>query len=84
MVARCISEGLVRDQRLAVDASLIEADANRQNATEIGVTVEEYETRLVIWPARETGELGVLATGLNRSQIAIRRMEANGRERRKC
>ncbi|MGJ8531917.1 MAG: hypothetical protein ACSHYC_07015 [Alphaproteobacteria bacterium] len=57
MIARYISGGLVSDQRLAVDASLIEADANRQNATEIGVTVEEYETRLVIWPARETGEL---------------------------
>lgn len=84
MVARCISEGLVRDQRLAVDASLIKADANRQNATEIGVTVGEYEDRHVSWPARETGELGVLATGLDRAQIAIRRMAANGRERRKC
>ena len=29
-VARCISEGLVSGQRMAVDASLIEADANRQ------------------------------------------------------
>lgn len=57
MVARCISGGLVSDQGLAVDASLIEADANRQNSTKIGVTVEEYETRLVSWPARETGEL---------------------------
>ena len=29
-VARCIEEGLVSGQRMAVDASLIEADANRQ------------------------------------------------------
>ncbi len=29
-VARCITEGLVSGQRMAVDASLIEADANRQ------------------------------------------------------
>lgn len=29
-VARCIAEGLVSGQRLAVDASLIEADANKQ------------------------------------------------------
>jgi len=32
-VARCIAEGLVSGQRFAVDASLIEADANKQNAT---------------------------------------------------
>jgi len=32
-VARCIAEGLVSGQRLAVDASLIEADTNRQNST---------------------------------------------------
>lgn len=31
-VARCIEEGLVSGQRLAVDASLIEADANKQNS----------------------------------------------------
>src|SRR6056297_2214886 len=30
VVARCIAEGLVSGQRLAVDASLIEADANKQ------------------------------------------------------
>ena len=29
-VARCIQEGLVSGQRMAVDASLIEADANKQ------------------------------------------------------
>jgi len=29
-IARCIAEGLVSGQRMAVDASLIEADANRQ------------------------------------------------------
>ena len=32
-VARCISGGLVSGQRLAADASLIEADANKQNST---------------------------------------------------
>lgn len=32
-VARCIKEGLVSGQRMAVDASLIEADANKQNST---------------------------------------------------
>ena len=32
-VARCISDGLVSGQRLAADASLIEADANKQNST---------------------------------------------------
>jgi transposase len=32
-VARCIAEGLVSGQRMAVDASLIEADANKQNWT---------------------------------------------------
>ena len=31
-VARCIEEGLVSGQRLAADASLIQADANRQNS----------------------------------------------------
>lgn len=30
VVARCVTEGLVNGQRLAVDASLIEADANKQ------------------------------------------------------
>lgn len=29
-VARCIADGLVSGQRMAVDASLIEADANKQ------------------------------------------------------
>ncbi len=32
-VARCIEEGLVSGQRFAADASLIEADANKQNST---------------------------------------------------
>ncbi len=32
-VARCLEEGLVGGQRLAVDASLIEADTNRQNSS---------------------------------------------------
>ena len=32
-VARCIADGLVSGQRLAADASLIEADANKQNST---------------------------------------------------
>ncbi|RLC57948.1 MAG: IS5/IS1182 family transposase, partial [Chloroflexi bacterium] len=33
VVARCILEGLVSGQRFAVDASLIEADTNRQNSS---------------------------------------------------
>jgi transposase len=33
VVERCIEEGLVSGQRFAVDASLIEADTNRQNST---------------------------------------------------
>jgi transposase len=33
VVARCITEGLVSGQRFAVDASLIEADTNRQNSS---------------------------------------------------
>ena len=32
-VACCIEEGLVSGQRMAIDASLIEADANKQNST---------------------------------------------------
>jgi hypothetical protein len=32
-VARCVAEGLVSGQRFAADASLIEADANKQNST---------------------------------------------------
>ena len=32
-VARCIADGLVSGQRLAADASLIEADANKRNST---------------------------------------------------
>jgi transposase len=35
VVARCLAEGLVGGQRFAVDASLIRADANKQNATPI-------------------------------------------------
>jgi hypothetical protein len=33
VVARCVEEGLVSGQHLAADASLIQADANRQNST---------------------------------------------------
>jgi transposase len=33
VVARCIEEGLASGQRFAADASLIQADANRQNST---------------------------------------------------
>jgi transposase len=36
VVARCIAEGLVGGDRFAVDASIIRADANKQNATPIG------------------------------------------------
>ena len=35
VVARCITEGLVGGRSFAVDASIIRADANRQNATPI-------------------------------------------------
>lgn len=33
VVARCIAEGLASGQRFAADASIIQADANRQNST---------------------------------------------------
>lgn len=33
VVGRCIEEGLASGQRLAADASIIQADANRQNST---------------------------------------------------
>ena len=33
VVARCIAEGLASGQRLAADASIIQADTNRQNST---------------------------------------------------
>lgn len=33
VVARCLAEGLASGQRLAADASIIQADANRQNST---------------------------------------------------
>jgi transposase len=33
VVTRCIAEGLASGQRLAADASIIQADANRQNST---------------------------------------------------
>ena len=36
VVARCIAEGLVGGEHFAVDASIIRADANKQNATSIG------------------------------------------------
>ncbi len=41
VVARCIEEGLVSGQRLAVDASLIEADSNRQNSSPIADWTQE-------------------------------------------
>jgi len=39
-VARCIEEGLVSGQRMAIDASLIEADTNKRNST----PKEEWDT----------------------------------------
>lgn len=42
-VARSIQEGLVSGQRMAVDASLIEADANKQNST----PKDEWDVALV-------------------------------------
>ncbi len=40
-VARCIAEGLVSGQRFAADASLIEADANKQNSTAKKIGIRE-------------------------------------------
>ncbi len=40
-VARCIEEGLVSGERMAIDASLIEADANKQNST----PKEDWDTK---------------------------------------
>lgn len=42
-VARCIEEGLVSGQRMAVDASLIEADANKQ----FSASKEEWNTNRI-------------------------------------
>jgi transposase len=42
-VARCIAEGLVSGQRMAIDASLIEADANRQ----FSAPKEEWDTKRI-------------------------------------
>jgi len=42
-VARCIAEGLVSGQRFAADASLIEADANKQNST----PKEDWDTHAI-------------------------------------
>ena len=42
-VARCIEEGLGSGQRMAVDAGLIEADANKQNST----PKDEWDAALV-------------------------------------
>ncbi len=42
-VARCITEGLVSGQRMAVDASLIEADANKQ----FSAAKEEWDSRRI-------------------------------------
>jgi len=46
--------------------------------TEIGVTVEEYEDRLVSWPARETGELGGIG---DRPQQGLNCHSPNGSKR---
>jgi transposase len=42
-VTRCIAEGLVSGQRMAIDASLIEADANRQ----FSAPKEEWDTKRI-------------------------------------
>ena len=42
-VTRCIAEGLVSGQRMAIDASLIEADANRQ----FSASQEEWDTKRI-------------------------------------
>jgi len=54
VVARCIAEGLVSGQRLAVDASLIEADSNRQNSSPVADwTPDMTDTRLAPRAVRE-------------------------------
>ena len=42
-VTRCIAEGLMSGQRMAVDASIIEADANKQNST----PKEDWDSRAI-------------------------------------
>ena len=42
-VTRCIAEGLVSGQRMAIDASLIETDANRQ----FSAPKEEWDTKRI-------------------------------------
>lgn len=54
VVARCLEEGLVSGQRLAVDASLIEADSNRQNSSPIADwTTEMVDTEMAPRAVRE-------------------------------
>jgi len=45
VVARCIVEGLVGGEHFAVDASIIRANANKQNATPVGEWPTEKITR---------------------------------------
>ena len=65
-VARCIADGLVSGQRFAADASLIEADENKQNSTpkedwDHGVIVDVEATRLI-----RQAEVGSARTMLDR------------------
>ena len=64
-VARCIAEGLVSGQRMAVDASLIEADASKQNSTPKGEwDVSQIDHADVPRPVREyRGTLDEAASG---------------------
>lgn len=56
-VARCIAEGLVRGQRMADDASLIEADANKQNSTPNG----EWDASKIDGQLRQGGVVSRMA-----------------------
>ena len=63
-VARCIEEGLVSGQRMAVDASLIEADANRQ----FSASKEEWDINRI--------PVEALKTRLTRAQAIDFRLNA--------
>lgn len=64
-VARRIAEGLVSGQRLAIDASLIEADANKQNST----PKEEWDAS-TIDPADAPARFGIISIRLMRPPLA--------------
>ena len=56
-VARCIAESLVSGQRMVDDASLIEADANKQNSTPNG----EWDASKIDGHVRQGGVVSRMA-----------------------